>query len=142
MANPQETLDRVGEFWITNSITTGFATLAMVPSASPTRHFSAELKGKFSPMGRWKKEFSAPELRRIEAMIGCTLLRSRLRLGQRRAQPPAMNLETRAARQIYRTIFETKWRAKHRPRALAPSTHPSIPRCHHTGRRPSAGGAD
>ncbi|MFZ0479255.1 MAG: sulfotransferase [Terriglobales bacterium] len=123
MANPQQTLAKVGGFLDHDLDYDRIRHVGYGSISRPNTHFSAELKGTFSPMGRWKKKFSEPELRRTEAMIGPTLLEQGYALASEGAKP-AMNLEMRAARQLYRTVFETKWRLKRLPlvRLLRPLT--------------------
>jgi len=110
--NPQETLATVGRFLDHELDYERIRQVGYGSVSKPNTHFNAELKGKFSPIGRWKKEFSRAELRRFEAMVGPTLAAQGYPLASEAAQP-AMSLEMKARRQIYRALFETKPRVKH-----------------------------
>ncbi len=82
--------------------------------SKPNTLFGSELRGTFSPIGRWKKGFSTSELSRFESMIGSTLMEHGYPLASN-TQPPPMNLEMKATRQTYRTFFESKLRLKLNP---------------------------
>lgn len=112
IGNPQETLLAVGKFLDHELDYDRIGSVGYGSVSRPNTHFSGELKGTFSPVGRWKKGFSASELRRFEGMVGPTLLAHGYPLASEGA-PPAMNLEMRVTRQFYRTIFESKPRVKH-----------------------------
>jgi len=137
---PEETLSTVGRF-LDHELDYGRIRQAGYGSISkPNTLFTAELKGKFSPIGRWKKAFSDSELRRAEGMIGPTLLKQGYSLsssgsstgsstrssagGQPETSLGMANLEMRTTRALYRTLFDTKWRVKNHPfgRWLRPLT--------------------
>jgi Sulfotransferase family len=111
IAAPQETLATVGKFLDHEIDYNRIRQVGYGSISKPNTLFSAELKGKFSPIGRWKKVFSASELHRFEGMIGPTLLKQGYELASA-GDPPATTLEMRAARQFYRTLFDTKWSVK------------------------------
>ncbi|MGA9526770.1 MAG: sulfotransferase [Terriglobales bacterium] len=123
IGNTQQTLTTVGNFLDHELDYDRIRHVGYGSISKPNTLFSSELKGTFSPIGRWKKKFSAPELRRFEAMIGPTLLKHGYALGSKDPQP-AMNLEMRATRRFYRILFESKWRVKRLPvvRWLRPLT--------------------
>ena len=123
IGNTQQTLAKVGNFLDHDLDYERIRQVGYGSISKPNTLFSAELKGTFSPIGRWKKKFSPSELLRFEAMIGPTLLDQGYALASEGAKP-AINLEMLAARQFYRTLFESKWRVKRLPvvRLLRPLT--------------------
>lgn len=122
---PQESLDRVSEFLGQELNYDHIRHVGYGSISKPNTHFLGELRSEFSPIGRWKKEFSAAELRRLESMIGPTLLEHGYPLASEGGRS-AMTLEMRATRQLYRTIFATKPHLKHH--ALLRWLRPLTPR--------------
>ena len=122
--DPQETLATVGRFLDHEMDYNRIREIGYGSVSKPNTHFGAELKTPhFSPIGRWKKAFSAPELRRFECMIGPTLTAQGYALSNDGEQLQ-MTGEMRATRQLYRTLFESKLRVKNHPlmRWLRPLT--------------------
>jgi hypothetical protein len=122
ITRPQETLATVGKFLDHELNYERISEVGYGSVSRPNTSFSAELKAKktFSPIGRWKKEFSAEQLSCFEGMFGTALIAQGYSLasegaseGANEGKPLSMTLGMRATRQLYRTIFETKPRMKH-----------------------------
>jgi len=111
IGSTQETLSRVGKFIDHELDYDRIRQVGYGSISKPNTLFSAELKGKFSPIGRWKKVFSPSDLQSFEGMIGPTLREQGYQIASEGGQPP-MTLEMRATRQFYRTLFDTKWSVK------------------------------
>jgi hypothetical protein len=122
--SPQETLNTVGRFLdhelnYDRILSVGYGSIS-----KPNTHFHGERKDNFSPIARWKKALSGEDLRRFEAMVGATLIKHAYPLASEGGAQPEMTLKMRAARQLYRIIFETKPRVKHH---LLPWLRPVTP---------------
>jgi hypothetical protein len=91
----------------------------------PNTSFRSESPEKFNPVGRWKKGFSADQLRRFESMVGRTLTDLDYELA---GNAHRMNSEQRVTRAIYRRYFDAKLRLKTLPltRTLHPLTSAAI----------------
>ena len=113
IGSPQETLATVGRFLDHELDYDRIRHIGYGSISRPNTHFNAELKSNFTPLGRWKKALSGAELRRFEGMVGPTLVKHGYPLASEGGQPP-MTLEMKATRQMYRTLFDTKLRVKHR----------------------------
>jgi hypothetical protein len=121
LANPQETLDRVGRF-IEQPL--DYETIQRVGYGSvskPNTSFRVEdSSARFNPVGRWKTNFSADALDRFERLVGETLqeLGYPLATAKRTA-----TLSLKATRHLHRSFFAGKFWYKNNSwiRALRPA---------------------
>jgi Sulfotransferase family len=119
--SPQETLKTVARFLDHELDYDRIRQVGYGSVSKPNTFFVSGSREKFSPIGRWKKAFSASELRRFECMVGPTLLEhgyalaSRASVAAGAAHQSAMTMETKITRQFYRTLFVSKERMKNNP---------------------------
>jgi len=108
IAQPQKTLDRIGEF-IDQKLDYGLIQQVAYGSVSkPNTSFAIEApKQDFNPVGRWKTGISSQELLRMEQMIGKTLRDTGYTPSLAKPQEPT-NIVVAATRSIYRSYFEAK----------------------------------
>jgi hypothetical protein len=111
--SPGETLRTVGKFLDHELDYDRIRHVGYGSISRPNTFFSLDPK-KFSPVGRWKKQFSALELSRFESIVGPSLLEHGYHLASE-VQQPAMSAEMKITRQFYRTLFESKLRLKNHP---------------------------
>ena len=122
LAQPQETLDRIGRF-IDQPL--NYETIQRVAYGSvskPNTSFRAEdPKALFNPVGRWKTSFSAEELDRFEGLVGPTLQELGYSLATNGAKRP-QRISLKATHLLHRTFFASKFWYKNNSgvRALRP----------------------
>jgi hypothetical protein len=108
LAAPQETLSAVGRFIDHELDYERIRQVAYGSVSKPNTSFKAHSSGsEFQPVGRWKKNYSEPELARLEALIGPALEG----LGYALATPAARRKATsgmKTARLLRRGYFESK----------------------------------
>jgi hypothetical protein len=112
LASPQQTLNRVGTFIDHDLDYEHIRQVAYGSVSRPNTSFAKEASGShFNPVGRWKTNFSAQELFRLECVIGRTLKQ----LGYPLASDASLDkasLAMKATRQMHRAYFEAKLRFK------------------------------
>lgn len=122
LAQPQETLDRIGRF-IDQPL--DYETIQRVAYGSvskPNTSFRAEdPKVQFNPVGRWKTSFSAEESDRFERLVGGTLEEVGYSLSEDGTKRPR-TIFLNATRLLHRTFFASKFWYKNNSavRALRP----------------------
>jgi hypothetical protein len=106
--SPQETLNKIGKFIDHDLDYERIRQVAYGSVSKPNTSFATDARGaSFNPVGRWKSGISADQLRKLEGMVGKTLLE--LGYGSSLVnRDEGMNLEMYATRLIYRAHFESK----------------------------------
>jgi hypothetical protein len=123
LAQPAETLGQISRFIEQPLDYELIRSVAYGSVSKPNTSFRAEASNvEFNPVGRWKKSFSAEQLRRFEQLVGATLQE----LGYTLATGGVckeLNFALQATRLLHRTYFTGKLAYKNSRilRALRPS---------------------
>ena len=75
IANPRQTLLRLGQFIEHDLDTSGFSAQELAPSASLILLFSGESEENFNPLARWKSKMSSDQIAAFEELVGDFLMK-------------------------------------------------------------------
>jgi Sulfotransferase family len=115
LAKPQETLNRIGAFIEQELDYDHIRQVGYGSVSRPNTSFKAETPDAgFNPVGRWKKNFSAAQLFRLECMTGGTLKELGYELSTD-ASPDKATVFMKGTRHMHRAYFEGKLQFKNSP---------------------------
>ena len=103
---PQETLARLGDFIEHDLDYERILQVGIGSVRSPNTSFRDQSAEHFSPIGRWRAQYSDHDLHMLEALIGKTLVDLGYELAKDRDSNHRLNLGR--MRTIYRTYFDAK----------------------------------
>jgi hypothetical protein len=108
IASPQSTLKQIGDFICHDLSYDRIVQVGYGSVTNPNTSFGGTTgEAQFNPVGRWKAGLAPQQLRRLEAMIGRTLIDLGYPLSSGRSPAP-LSLMNECERSAYRGYFETK----------------------------------
>jgi sulfotransferase family protein len=108
IARPEMTLGTIGNFIEHKLDYQRIQEVAYGSVSKPNTSFKNESPGQgFSPVGRWKRAFSAEEIVKFEKIVGNTLSELGYSLSNNRSHS-TIDLESRITHLIHRSYFESK----------------------------------
>jgi len=107
VAKPREALAKLGEFIDHDLDYDRIQKIGIGSISEPNTSFQSDNGAPFNPVGRWKKNFPAAELRKFEGLVGKTLKELGYPLATKEWTALEIS-ELKSMRSLYRTYFNSK----------------------------------
>jgi hypothetical protein len=107
VSQPRETLARLGQFIEQDLDYDHIRQVGIGSVSAPNTSFESGSPEGFNPVGRWRKGYSAEELRVFEGLVGPTLEETGYALASK-DRDAAGRMDLRLMRSIYRAYFDAK----------------------------------